>query len=294
MPNVITNKYGFREIENKPSQNELSEYYAKKYYSDDKQFNNYQKNYSEAEKSFFSNRVKRKVALLEKHFGTDLKSKSILDVGCGEGWILNYFHEEGINVQGLEFSRMAASQVNPHVAELVQEGDVFENIENLASKGDRFDVIILDNVLEHVIDPEYFVNAFKKILNPKGVLIVEVPNDFSVLQKHLMDTGRIDREFWVAYPDHLSYFNFEGLKALFEQNDWSTIEITCDFPIDMNLLNENTNYVMDKTKGKSVHFARIEWENLLDSISIENANELFAVYAKMGLGRNLIGYFTFD
>ncbi|MFT6245443.1 MAG: 2-polyprenyl-3-methyl-5-hydroxy-6-metoxy-1,4-benzoquinol methylase [Salibacteraceae bacterium] len=291
-PKLAKNKYGYVEVANKPQQEELTAYYSEKYYTDDEsKLNNYQRDYSNEEIGFFKNRLARKEAILNNLFDGNLEGKSILDVGCGEGWALSYFNEKGNAVKGLEFSSSAAESINPHVAKFVMSGDVFINLENLIESQDQFDVVILDNVLEHVLDTEFLVATLKKLISDDGVLIVEVPNDFSILQQYLMDNDKIKDEFWVAYPDHLSYFNHDGLKNIFEENGWETLDITCDFPIDMHLLNDNTNYIMDSSKGKSVHFARLHWENLLDSISVEMTNELYSVYAKMGLGRNLIGYF---
>ncbi len=292
VPELIDTKYGYKEVKDKPSPEELQAYYTEKYYGTDRKFNKYQKEYGQAERTFLQNRLKRKCQILERMAGMELKGKRALDIGCGEGWALDFFLNMGMEVKGLEFSLNAVNEINPQVAKCVQEGDVFKNLDKLLASKEKYDVILMDNVLEHVLDPEYFVLELKNILTPSGVLIVEVPNDFSKLQSYLMNENKIDREFWIAYPDHLSYFNYKGLKNIFVENGWNALDISCDFPIDMHLLNENTNYVQDKSKGKSVHFARVEWENLLDEISVEKANQLFSIYAEMGLGRNLIGYFT--
>ena len=291
MEEVVKNKYGFSEIKHKPNQQELNNYYAEKYYKGDKKFNLYKKDYSASEKKHFNNRLNRKLSILSTSIVGNIDNKKVLDVGCGEGWTLKFLKGNCEEIPGLEFSNEAAKAVNPEIAELIIEGDVFANIRELIKQNSKYDVIILDNVLEHVIDSELYVKELKNLLSDKGVLIVEVPNDFSILQDYLLSKNKIDHPFWIAYPDHLSYFNYHGLNNIFIQNGWNAIHISCDYPIDMNLLNINTNYVKDKSKGKSVHQARIEWENLLDSISVEKTNKLFATYAEMGLGRNLIGYF---
>ena len=72
---------------------------------------------------------------------------------------------------------------------------------------------------------------------------------------------------------------------------WELFHLNTDYPLDLNLLNPDSNYVMDKGKGRNVHLARVEIENLLDDINSELAIDLLSVYAKMGLGRNIIGFF---
>ena len=152
-------------------------------------------------------------------------------------------------------------------------------------------MILLDNVLEHVLEPEELIKYLPGNLNDNGILIIEVPNDFSILQKYLYHQQKIDKAFWVAIPDHISYFNANGLKNLMHANGWELFHLNTDYPLDLHLINPDTNYVKDKTKGKNVHLSRVEIENLLDDINSELAIKLLSVYAEMGLGRNITGYF---
>lgn len=122
-------------------------------------------------------------------------------------------------------------------------------------------------------------------------MIIEVPNDFSVVQKYLSENKYISRQFWVAEPDHISYFNREGLISICQKVGWECLYTMGDFPIELNLFNENTNYVEDRSKGKSCHWVRIVIENLLHSISIEKTNELYSILSMMGWGRQIIGFF---
>ena len=292
MAQVIKNHYGYSEIKDKPTQAELDHYYTQKYYSNEAQHNKYERTYSEAEVAFFNNRLHRKYLQIAAQLPTN-RAPKLLDIGCGEGWALAFFQNKGFEVTGLEFSTKAAGQFHPEMVSTIQEGNVYQNLEALWERGESYDFILMDNVLEHVIDPAYFVQKLPVLLAPKGVLCVEVPNDFSPLQARLLENGTIDREFWVVTPDHLSYFNYEGLRNLFVHHGWSVLSIGSDYPIDLNLFNPNTNYVMDKAKGKSVHHARVAIENMLDELSPELTIQLFETFAQMGLGRNLIGYFQY-
>ncbi|MEK7097420.1 MAG: class I SAM-dependent methyltransferase, partial [Patescibacteria group bacterium] len=98
-------------------------------------------------------------------------------------------------------------------------------------------------------------------------------------------------EFWVT-PDHLSYFNKEGLINLVKAAGWKNKFVMGDNPIDFNLLNENTNYAKDKSKGKSCHKARIEIDNLMDSISVEKAVDYYRALGQLGLGREIVALFA--
>jgi len=285
---VKKTKYGYYELKNKPSPEELSEYYAEKYFQESK--GAFQKAYSEAEIRFIKNKIARKSIIIQDNISTN-RRKKFLDIGCGEGWALAYFHSKGWEVKGLDFSKYGCESINPDMALFIESGDVYDHIMKLTDSPEKFDVILLDNVLEHVLEPEEFIQSLPNMLNSDGILIIEVPNDFSILQKFLYEQQKIDRAFWVAIPDHISYFNANGLKSLMQANGWELIHLNTDYPLDLNLVNPDTNYVMDKTKGKKVHLARVEIENLLDDINPELAIKLLSVYAEMGLGRNITGYF---
>ena len=216
----------------------------------------------------------------------------MLDVGCGEGWNLAHFHGLGFHVTGLEFQKDACEHFHPHLTDHIHSGDVYEMLQHLSDE--KYDIIILDNVLEHVLSPEETIRSLKKIISPGGMIIIEVPNDFSKLQETAISANIIDRDFWVSPPDHLTYYSKDSLNAFMEDMGFSTYKVTCDFPIDLNLFNPATNYVMDKGNGRNVHLSRIAIENLFDEISVEKTNRLYEALADMGLGRNITGFYTLN
>ncbi len=287
-PEVIKNKYGYYELANKPTEAELKEYYQEKYYQQNQ--GAYQKSYNDDERTFLASRVNRKLEIIKEE--TNLQGPGrVLDVGCGEGWTLNFFDKEGWEVSGLEYSDFGLMQFNAHLRDALTAGDVWSNLGQLIADGKQYDVVILDNVLEHVIDPSRMIAQLQHILAPQGILIIEVPNDFSRLQALLLDEGQIDRQFWVTAPDHISYFNKEGLTNLAAAKGWDLARFSTDYPIDLNLLNPDSNYVMDKTKGRNVHLARVAFENLLDELPTKDVNTFYEALAQLGLGRNLTAFF---
>lgn len=288
MDNLIKNKYGYYSVQDIPSQVELEEYYAKKYYQEAE--GGFEKEYSEAEVTYFKNKIAERAFILEKSLA-QTSSLSLLDVGCGEGWALSFFKKKGWDVLGLDYSSYACKKFNPDCFENFIAGDVYKNLESVIQEGRTFDVIWIDNVLEHVVDPEALINELKKLIKPNGIMVAEVPNDFSVIQNYLLDKKHIDRKYWIALPDHLSYFSKEGLENLFHANGWETITCIADYPIDWNLLNPNTNYIMDKSKGKSCHNERVEFENLIHQQSMDKVVNFYTSIADLGLGRVISGFF---
>jgi SAM-dependent methyltransferase len=216
---------------------------------------------------------------------------SLLDVGCGEGYTLSFFRKLGWKVKGLDYSRSGIESKNPECCEALITGDVFRLIEQENISKNQYDVIWLQNVLEHVIDPIRLLDSLRSIVSPKGMLLVTVPNDFSDIQLSALDGGHIDSEFWVALPDHLSYFSRESLKNIGSATGWSCVEILSDFPIDWFLYHPGSNYVRERSAGKPAHYARVHIENLINSRPVDDVVNFWSSLAKIGMGRDLTAFF---
>ncbi|MEK0338057.1 MAG: hypothetical protein QQN41_11550, partial [Nitrosopumilus sp.] len=119
---------------------------------------------------------------------------------------------------------------------------------------------------------------------------VTFPNDFSDLQKLLVDSGKVDEEFWVVAPDHISYFTKDSFSKMAESLGLSVELILADFPIDIFLLNDHSNYIKDKSKGKQAHYSRIYVMNLLFDIDFEHNLNAFLSFGQSGFGRNLTAF----
>lgn len=288
---IVKNKYGFHELVAKPSEAELKEYYANKYYQQSVQM--HQREYSDDDLVWKRNKLEQKAYLAEQYRDRAVgnKVKTFLDVGAGEGFAMTYFAQAGWEVCGLDYSSYGCSVHNPAMLQKLRIGDIGHSIDSLVAEGARFELVLMDNLLEHVLEPLAVLQKIHRLLADKGVLIIEVPNDFSALQLELLRLGCINRPFWVVKPDHISYFNAEGLRSLCDEAGYARFKLICDYPIDLALFNENTNYVMHPETGKPVHKARMQVENLIQDISIDKAVKLYESFAELGLGRNLTGFF---
>lgn len=288
---VRKSEYGYFELIEKPTPDVLKAYYAEKYYQD--AGGSYEASYSDAEKSYFKNKIAQKLLAASRFISlpTD-RPPRFLDVGAGEGWALAYFQDLDWECVGIDYSSFGCASQNPAVLERLVAGDIYDSLRDLLAAGQRFDLILLDNVLEHVPDPAGLLVELKDLLELQGALIVEVPNDFSVLQEHLLAKGHIDSRFWVVSPDHISYFSPDSLAALARSVGWQVQMMMTDFPIDFSLANPLTNYVRDRKAGKPCHATRVEIENLMHAISPEKTVALYQVLADMGLGRALTAIFS--
>lgn len=286
---LTQNALGYWELTDKPTDKELEAYYAQKYYQDLK--GAHQVKYSESELACYESKVTQREAMIESLF-PNLKRKTYLDVGCGEGFELKYFHQQGWQVKGIDFSSDGMNRQNPDCLPFLQTGNVYELLNSEIQSGRTYDVIWLQNVLEHVIEPQALLRQLLKLVSPEGCVVVTVPNDFSELQKTALESGKISRPFWVALPDHLSYFDAKSLKATTEANGWICKAITADFPIDWFLMNEASNYVENSNVGKAAHHARVDIENLIHKQPTDAVLNFWTALANIGMGRNISAFIT--
>lgn len=281
--NLKVHDLGFLQIDPLPTPAELTEYYEKLYYQDSKS-TTYQQSYSEEELQYINNKIAQKAEVLFKK----IKSPgSLLDVGCGEGFVLSYFLKLGWSVNGIDYSDFGINSLNPQLSEFFEKGDVYTIIDRKINGGEKYEILWLGNVLEHVPDPIGLLVKLKKLLAEKGSLVITVPNDGSKYQDLLLNEGYVDKQWWVAYPDHLSYFNNVSLRSVCEFANYKVDEIIGDFPIDLFLLHSGSNYVENKSLGKEAHKARVTMENFLSKQPLSVVNSFYSQLAKTGLGRDL-------
>lgn len=280
---------GFLELRTKPSLQELSDYYEKNYYQNESA--SYRKSYSNIEKEIINLRVMQRATMARSFLGIASRMNGrMLDVGCGEGFALSYFHALGWQVSGIDFSSSGVEHMNPHCLPFVKQGDVFIQLQNLINTNNKYNIVWLSNVLEHVLDPVSLLSSLHNLVDPDGLLVVTVPNDGNFYHESLYKSGDIPNRFWIAIPDHISYFTKESLNRIATATKWDCLELQGDFPIDWYLANKTSNYVTDRSLGPSAHKARLMLEQLIGLAGTDAANRFYSSLAEVGFGRNLTAY----
>lgn len=282
-------RLGFWEIAKKPTSEELQKYYANKYYQEAN--GSYELEYTQDELNYFKAKLEQRMAVLKECLpASNGEIKRMLDVGCGEGYALAFFREQGWIVKGIDFSSAGVDSKNPACRDMLEAGDVFDLLNAEIAAGKTYDVVWLQNVLEHVIDPLNLLNSLRALVLPDGVAVVTVPNDCSITQRALLSHQHIDTAFWVAPPDHLTYFDHVSLENAAQATGWECAEILGDFPVDWFLFHPNSNYVRDKSLGKASHKARVQIENLIHEQPIEDVLRFWSATAKLGIGRDITAF----
>ncbi len=130
---------------------------------------------------------------------------TVLDFGCGTGDFLKICKDSGFQIQGIEPAAKAREQ-----AEYKTKTKIHENISEL--KGDKYGIITLWHVLEHVHNLKTTLLTLKDKLSTDGKILIAVPN-------HLSYDAKYFKEYWAAYdlPRHIWHFNYESMSSLLDE-----------------------------------------------------------------------------
>lgn len=106
-----------------------------------------------------------------------LSGLHIVDIGCGAGIATEPLARLGATVTGLDASEKAITQARLHAIEQGLEIDYrLSSVETVANQGEKFDVVLALEVIEHVENPAAFIDYVCKITKPGGLLFMSTLN----------------------------------------------------------------------------------------------------------------------
>ena len=171
-------------------------------------------------------RYPRKIGLFSSHSQISqlinaLKPNSILDVGCGDGSLLERFIPEGTLVWGIEpdlnDSKIASKKGIKVIASNVESAFQEINLE--------FDVILYADVLEHLHNPELILNKTKALMSSTSKIIISVPNIANVSTRIGLLFGKFNyTERGILDKTHLRFFTQKSLLEMIYGCGYSLIE----------------------------------------------------------------------
>jgi len=187
------------------------------------------------------------VAFNKSHF-------KLLDVGCGDGYILKYLSKEisnrcGLNLKNIE---LMGIDIYPGYKEFFKNSGIkflLEDIFNIDRIFDKnfFDFIICTEVLEHVVNTDCLIKKIRNILKPEGFLflttpnlasyhgrislllgfqplVTEVSNEYAAFGKGFWDRIYSGKNATGEPVHHVRVFTFKALKEFMEYHGFEIIK----------------------------------------------------------------------
>lgn len=125
--------------------------------------------------------LSRRIKYIQRYI--DLPGTKILDCGCGTGQYLEAFLRLGADAYGIEHDGTKVKQFQtkfPDFAHRVQQGD----IEAMEFPQESFDLVLLNEVLEHVPNEDRALQEIYRVLKPDGMFILFAPNRLYPFETH--------------------------------------------------------------------------------------------------------------
>lgn len=139
--------------------------------------------------SVFQRHLEDVKAIIQRHFF----GKSLIEVGCGKGYFLEYLHQAGYEITGID---PAYEGTNHKVIKAC-----FEPGLGLSADG-----IVLRHVLEHMSNPFAFLSTIAQANGGKGQIYIEVPC-FDWICEH--------RAWFDIFYEHVNYFRLADFHRMF-------------------------------------------------------------------------------
>jgi 2-polyprenyl-3-methyl-5-hydroxy-6-metoxy-1,4-benzoquinol methylase len=174
---------------------------------------------SEAMTHNFNYMLEPLISLLDKN-----KNTCILDVGCGNGYLVNYLISLGYNAYGTDASEKGITIAKQTNADrfFVQDLSTDKLPPELLHL--KFDTIIATEVIEHLYDPEDFIIFCKQALNGKGEIILSTPYHGYLKNLVLGLFNKWDTHldpFWVG--GHIKLWSKATLSRLVTKNGFTNV-----------------------------------------------------------------------
>ena len=191
-----------------PMPNNLKETYQENYFENTDPDNNLGYIDYEKRQKLMSNIFTKYLIIINKLSN----GHKLFDIGAASGHFLKIAKKYHWQTLGIDISEYAESQALKN-GESVLAGDFITT--NITEK---FDVITMWDVIEHVDSPTNYIKKINQLLNSNGLIALTTVDKSSVWAKI---TGR----FWhlIIPPEHLFYFSKKSLTKLLEKNGFEIL-----------------------------------------------------------------------
>jgi ubiquinone/menaquinone biosynthesis C-methylase UbiE len=154
----------------------------------------------------------------------DLDLKTVLDAGCGEGFILWELKKRGLGgyFEGIDYSKDAVDMGSHLFPSLIfSRGDIY----NLPHKDNSFDLILCSEVMEHVEQPEKALDEIVRVA--RKYCLLTVPNEPFFMLSNFLRGKNLSR--WGSDMDHVQHWNYKEFEK-FIKTRLDIVKVKKPFP----------------------------------------------------------------
>lgn len=131
------------------------------------------------------------------------KGKTVLDVGCigqdrdfsSPEWLHNKLRKVARQIDGVDI-------LTDQISHLNAQGYSMYSVEELQTKANTYDVVVMSDVIEHVNDPVGFLSFYSRFLNENGKIFVSTPNS----NRSINFVNILFNNNYTVNPEHVFWF----------------------------------------------------------------------------------------
>jgi SAM-dependent methyltransferase len=225
--------------------------------------------------------AKRYASSMCERFALNGASK-VIEIASNDGYLLQHFVARGIPVLGVE---PAANVAKAAIARGVPSTVRFfgqQTARELVAEQGKPDLLLGNNVLAHVPDLNDFVGGMKTLLKPGGVITMEFPHLYRLMQENQFDT---------IYHEHFSYFSLITVERVFAAHGLTLFDVE-ELPTHGGSLRIYARLADDVAKPVSARIVELRTRELsegFDKLAIYQAFEARVKETKRRILELLIG-----
>jgi len=197
-------------------------------------------------KDYFDNTLSRKNFLryswIKQKFLGNINSKKILEVGCGDGGVIELLKNEnsvvGIDISSNGVKNLKSLGIKSYLVDISQE--------KIPAETGFFDFVLVFEVFEHLKSPQYAIEEIQRVCRKNGIVLLSIPNYrtghkfiyrglfyFKSFEKYLIDNGFeiVDKKQYGICPP---LWNIWGESFLHKQNKTETVKNRIPFTARIN------------------------------------------------------------
>ena len=159
--------------------------------------------------------AKRYCELMCERFQIDA-TRSVVEIASNDGYLLQHFVARGVPVLGVEPAANIAKVANERGIRSVVKFFGRTSAAEIAAQYGQPDLLLGNNVLAHVPDLNDFVAGMKILLKHGGVITMEFPHLYRLMQENQFDT---------IYHEHFSYFSFLTVEKVFAAHGLTLFDV---------------------------------------------------------------------
>jgi len=215
---------------------------------------------------------------LSKYINNDVR---VLDIGCAMGGFLDYLHAKGIkSLSGIDPAKKYVNYAKQKGNYTIKLGSA----ESIPFEDNSFDLLVMDEVLEHLVEPRKAFQEARRVLVDGGLFCIGVPDASRYDKTYFFDF------FWFLMREHIQHFDIEHIKLLAESEGFELVGFSKSETLMMSekMILPNLNVILRLTGKRNEIKVTKKCFSLTKEIEIYVANEFGRLNKKKAIIHRLV------